>query len=111
MLRGLLTADAVMAVEDDRRLLVERQQRLVVGLVQQPGTGDRCNLPLSLGPYVNQLKRLAAADPGLQFGYGDLLESAAVLMCSCRDPRREICQPLANASSLVRGRVFAYASA
>src|SRR5690242_466029 len=63
---GLLTADAVMAVEDDQRRGIFLEQLVVICLVEQARAIDGRQRALVVGAHVDELERRAAVDQRLE---------------------------------------------
>ena len=66
ILRRLLTANPVMALEHERRITIHAQQFIVVRLIEETRPVDACDLALPLRSDINQLTRRAAVDHRLQ---------------------------------------------
>src|SRR4051812_21110080 len=62
VLGRLLAAYPQVALEDKRRVAIHAKERLVVRLIEQAGTLDRCQTALFLRADVHQLERSAALD-------------------------------------------------
>ena len=77
----MLAADAVVALEDDRRIPIEEQQRIVIRLIEQTETVDRGHRALVLGPHIDALDGGAALEQRLQIGRGQLANWRR-LLCS-----------------------------
>jgi hypothetical protein len=60
VLRGLLTAYAVVALEDDARITIQAEQRVVIRLIQQARAVDPRERALLIRADVDQLERRAA---------------------------------------------------
>ena len=60
---GLLTANAVVAQEDDARVAIELEQRVVIRLIQQARAVDPRERALLVGADVDEFERGAALDP------------------------------------------------
>lgn|SRR5688572_6448501 len=61
-----LAADAMVALEDERRIAIERHQRVVVRLIEQAGAGNRGDLALFRRPDVHELEGLTRVDHPLE---------------------------------------------
>ena len=57
-----------MAVEDQRRVAVQTEDVIALGLVEQPRAGDARHLPLLGRPDVDEFKRLTGVEQGFEFG-------------------------------------------
>ena len=66
VLGGVLTAYAVVALKDDGRIPVTKEQRIVVRLVEQAGAVDRSDRALLFGTHVNQLDCSTALEQCLE---------------------------------------------
>ena len=82
-----LTADPVMALEDDAGVPVEGHQTIVALLIEQAGTGDCRDRPLLWRADVDELERLAAVHHLLEIGGGELLNGHGR---SSHDPPRHM---------------------
>ena len=83
----MLAADAVVALEDDRRIAIEEQQRIVIRLIEQAGTVDRGDRALVLGADIDQLDGGAALEQRLQIGRGQLTNRRRLLCGRVHHPR------------------------
>ena len=68
VLGGVLAAYAVVALEDDGRSPITKEQRIVIRLVEQARAVDRGDRALLLGADVNQLDCGAALEQCLRSG-------------------------------------------
>ena len=66
VLSGVLAADAVVALEYDRRIAIAEEQRIVIRPVEQAGAADRGNRALLLGADVHQLDCGSALEQSLE---------------------------------------------
>ncbi len=82
VLGGVLAAYAVVALEDDGRIPIAEQQRIVIRLVEQARAADRGQRALLLGANVDQLDCGAALEQGLQFRRRQLTNRRSLV---CRD--------------------------
>ena len=72
VLGGLLAAYAVVALEDDGRIPIEEEQRIVIRLVEQARALDGRDRALLFRTDVHQLDGGAAFAQRLQIGRGQL---------------------------------------
>ena len=74
VLGGVLAADAVVALEDQGRLPIPEEQRIMVGPIEQSRAGDPGYRALLLGTHVDQLDGGAAFEQRLQIGRRQLTD-------------------------------------
>ena len=68
VLRGVLTAYAMVALEYNERIRIQAEQRVVMRLVKQTRAVDLCDRALRVRADIDQLERRAALDQCLQLG-------------------------------------------
>jgi hypothetical protein len=66
VLRGLLTAYAVVALEDDERFPIQTEEHIVISLIKQTRPVDLRARAFLVGADVDQFDRHAAFEQGLQ---------------------------------------------
>src|SRR5438552_7947283 len=75
----MLAPYAVVALEDDGRVSVEVQQRIVIGLVEKTRPLDPRHRALLVRADVDQLERYAALDQRLQLGRRQLANRSGLV--------------------------------
>jgi hypothetical protein len=80
--RGLLTAYTVVALEDDARITIQAEQRVVIRLIQQARADDPRERALLIRADVDQLERRAALGHCLELRSGQLANRRRLVRCS-----------------------------
>src|SRR5947207_5074542 len=95
-----------MALEHQGRAAIERQQMVVVFLVEQTRSVDRGDVALPLIPHVDELERPAALDHRLELRRRQLLNHAALAVSALmsRASRMGLGAPCRAISSMPRPR-------
>ena len=75
---GTLAPDAVVTLKNQRRVVIEQEERVVIHLVQQAGTVDRRDGALLGRPHVDKFERRPGLEHRLQLGRRNLVNRDVV---------------------------------